>query len=426
VGRGRTLANRWPAAVVGIVVAGLLVGCGGPPAGTPTPIVTPIVTPTPGPSPTPATTSFLHLRREGGEVATYRIDAGTGRLQLALTQRLGDFHGLAADPAGRYVYLAYGPRSLAESSREDASIVLHEVDPTGRLLPRSEASSRPWPASPGSCTFGEWGWKWLSASAGRAWGLWAYRFGGGCQHDRFIGVTHAVGTDGRLGPAVVGDLGYEFGGAALDPDADVIYRHHYAGYDSQGALTAHAVTPDDRLRITGVSSLCVASEVYEVQPLAAVRGFLFGQADTTGTVCAWEGPRLAPRANLGIAASVAAAFSPADAASPALLAVAEDVYGARRTYRRTDLRLLSVRSDGNAELLDTVELSRRARQLLFDPPGRLLFVADEDGRVLSCAIGPGTRLEPIESVPASARPAGPYDDGPSFVAISFRSSTPRL
>jgi len=226
LGRRPRLGRGPLAAVAGVVVGGLLAGCGG---GSPTGAPAPVATPLPGPSPTPATTTFLHLRQEGGDVATYRIDTATGRLQLALTQRLGDFHGLAADPGGRHVYLAYGPRSFSESSSRDASVVLHEVDPTGRLLPVSEASSHPWPASPGSCTFGEWGWAWLSASAGRAWGLWGYRFGGGCQQSRYVGVTHAVGTDARLGPAVTAELGYEFGGAALDPGADVIYRSHYAG-----------------------------------------------------------------------------------------------------------------------------------------------------------------------------------------------------
>ena len=422
MGQERTLAIRWPMAALGVLVGGLLAGCGG--GGSSPATSTPVVSPTPGPSPSPVTTSFLHLRQEGGDIATYRIDATTGRLQLALTQRLGDAHALAGDPGGRYVYLAYGPRSRSESSNQDASIVLHEVDVTGGLLPLSEASSRPWPASPGSCTFGTWGWSWLSASAGRAWGLWEYRFGGGCQHDRYIGVTHAVGTDGQLGPAVTGDLGYEFSGAALDPGADVIYRPHYAGYDSDGAVTAHVVGPDDRLRIAGFSNLCLASEVFQVQPLVAVRGFLFGQADTTGTVCSWETPRLAPRANVGIAASVAAASSPADATSPALLAMADDVYGPQRVHRRTDLRLLSMRSDGATELLDTVELPSRVQQLLFDPSGRLLFVADDDGRILSYAVGPGTRLEPIENVPASAHPSTPH--GPSFLAVSVRTSTPRL
>ncbi len=421
MGRGRMLASWRPAAVVSVLVGGLLVGCGGGPSpGAPTPAGTPA----PGPSPTPTTTTFLHLRQESGDVATYRIDVATGRLQLALTQRLGDLHGLAADPGGRYVYLAYGPRSRSASSREDASIVLHEVEPTGALRPVSEASSRPWPASLGSCTFGDWGWTWLSASTGRAWGLWGYRFGGGCQHERYVGVTHAVGADGQLGPAVVADLGYEFGGAALDPAADVIYRSHYAGYDSDGALTAHAVGSDDRLRITGLSRLCLASEAYQIQPLAAARGFLFGQADTTGTVCSWEGPRLAPRANLGVSASVAAAFSPADATSPALLAMADNVYGSHWTDHRTELRLLSVRGDGRADLVDTVELAGRVSQLLFDPSGRLLFLADGDGRVLSYAVSSATPLEPIESVPASAHPL--RSDGPSFMAISSRSSTPRL
>ena len=82
-----------------------------------------------------------------------------------------------------------------------------------------------------------------------------------------------------------------------------------------------------------------------------------------------------------------------------------------------------MRSDGDTDLLDTVELPSRVRQLLFDPSGRLLFLADEDGRVLSYAVGSATPLEPIESVPASAHPL--RADGPSFMAVSYRSSAPK-
>jgi hypothetical protein len=262
------------------------------------------------------------------------------------------------------------------------------------------------------------------------WGLWQYRFGGGCQHDAYVGVTHVVTAGGGLGPAVSGDLGFEFGGTALDAGADVIYREHYAGYDSPGALTAHVVGPDHRLRAMGWTTLCLASEVYEVRPLVATRGFVFGHADLTGSVCSWEGPRLAPRGNLGIDASTAAAFSPGDLASPALLAMTDDVAGPspRHAYQRTILRLLSVAHGGDVALLDAVDLKSRAWQLLFDPSGRFLFVADEEGTLYSFGVSDGSRLEPIESVPADARPARAfyYPSQPPFLAVSARPGVPRL
>jgi hypothetical protein len=375
--------------------------------------------------------SFLHVRQEGGDIATYQIDAATGRLQLAGTQRLGDVRALVGDPDGRYVYAAFDPRNLPVDPPGDASIALYEADASGSLLARSEASSRPWELGHGyDC--GNYGWTWLAASRDRVWGMWLSRYAGGCHHEAYTAITHAVTAGGQLEPAARGDSWIDSGWAAIDPAADLLYKSRYGFlYYGPGALTAHAVEPDGRLRITGYSSLCAASEVSQVKPLAATQGFVFGSGDGEGAVCSWEGTRLAPRANLGFAASEGAAFSPTDSTAATLLAMSGDVRTPHYVYRRTDLRLLTMEGDGGVALLDTVELPSRVLQLLFHPSGRFLYVADEDGRLRTYAVSPGRRLDPIESVPDAARPSvggdWPYYDAePPFMAVSVRSNVPRL
>jgi hypothetical protein len=426
---------RHPAARLGLAVAtcGLLAACGdssGPPRGAPTAAITP----TPGTSPTPAAVSFLHVRHEGGDVTTYQIDATTGRLQPAGTQRLGDVRALVGDPDGRYVYVAFDPRTLPVDPPGDASIALYEADKSGTLVALSEAPSRPWEMGHGySC--GNFGWSWLAASRDRVWGMWLSRYGGGCQHEVYTAITHAVAAGGQLGPVARGDSWIDSGWAAIDPAADMLYKSRYGFlYYGPAPLTAHAVGADGQLAGTGYSDLCVASELGDpVKPLVAVRGFVFGSAylGRGETVCSWEGPRLAPRANLGFAASHGAAFTPADGTTAALLAMAGDVYAPHQhVYARTDLRLLSMESGGNAALLDTVELPSRVLQLLFHPAGRFLYVADEDGRLRTYSVSAGQRLDPIERLPDAARPSvggtWPYYEAePPFLAVSVHSDVPR-
>ncbi len=395
-----------------IVTCAALAACAGssaPSPGTPTG-----ARPTPAPSPIATPLEFLHLPQPDGRVTTYRVDAATGQLDLALTQDLGPVHALAGDPRGRYVYAAYGPTSYSAASREDASIVLHEVDESGRLVAGSESPSRPWPTST-SCRVGHWGWTWLAGSAGRVWGQFMHRFGGGCQHQGYIGVTHAVSEQGDLGPAVLGDTWIDGPAAALDPDEGVLYKQRYGwGYYGPAALTAHVAGPDGHLKCTGYSSLCAGTNVATVAPLGAVRGFVFGRfGQDEPTVCSWEGRRLAPRPKLGFDSSMAAAFSPFDKTTPALLAMAEDVTGPapRRIYRHTDLRLLSLGGEGELTLLDHVELPSPTSQLLFDPSGSFLYVAVADSAtLLAYRVDFGRRLEPIEGVAGAV--------GLPFMAIS--------
>jgi hypothetical protein len=222
-------------------------------------------------------------------------------------------------------------------------------------------------------------------------------------------------------------------GGGLDPGADVLYKSRYPFlYYGPAPLTAHLVRSDGSLANTGYTDLCVASQVTDpIEPLLAVRGFVFGGAYVGErlTVCSWEGPRLAPRANLGFAASEGAAFSPLDQAKPALLALAGDVHTRGNAYLRTDLRLLSMEGSGGTSLLDSGELPSRVRQLLFHPSGRFLYVADEDDRLWTYSVTSGSRLEPIESLPDVARASDPdpmrYDRVAPFMAVSVRTGTPQ-
>ncbi len=114
-----------------------------------------------------------------------------------------------------------------------------------------------------------------------------------------------------------------------------------------------------------------------------------------------------------------------------LLAMAGDVRTRQNVYERTDLRLLSMESDGSVALLDTAELPSRVRQLLFHPSGRFLYVADEDDSLRTYLVSPGKRLEPIENMPDTARPSvgrdWPYYEAePPFMAVSVRPGMPRL
>lgn len=139
------------------------------------------------------------------------------------------------------------------------------------------------------------------------------------------------------------------------------------------------------------------------------------------------GPRLAPRANIGLAASLGAAFSAVDETTAALLALAGDVRTRQGTYQRTDLRLLSMGPDGGVALLAAVELPSRVRQILFHPTGRFLYAADEDGRLWTYSIRSGSRLEPIESLPDAAHSSEPdlyVRHPPPFMAVTVPTGTP--
>jgi hypothetical protein len=342
----------------------LLAGCGGSSPSEPI---------APGPTPTaPVSAGFLHVL-QGDSVGTYRIDAATGRLQPSATQTVGDAHTLAGEPQGRYVFAAFGPRGGPPYF--DPSIVAYAPDPSSGILRTvSEASSHPiW--CPTCASWGRsGGWDWLTASSTRVYGIWLT----GTYHDTYdTYVTHAVGSDGQLGAAYQEDFDEQDpGSVALDVDSDVFYKGA-----STGGLTAHLVEPDGRLTPVGASHLCLAAEMSHANPLVAVRGFAFASAFVgpwpawEKSVCSYEGPRLAPRADLGMQSFYAVAVTPhasSSASFPAPLVAME--MGAGGTGQH-EIRLFALSPDGDLQPLETIAGPGWVRHLLFHPSGRFFYVS---------------------------------------------------
>jgi hypothetical protein len=363
---------RWwrPGAVRGpaALACGLLAACGGSRPSAPT---------APGPTPTapaPVGAGFLHVL-QGDSVVTYRIDAATGRLQPSATQTVGDAHTLTGEPQGRYVFAAFGPRGGPPYF--DPSIVAYAPDPSsGSLGTVSEASSRPiW--CPTCASWGRsGGWDWLTASSTRVYGMWFT----GTYHDTYnTYVTHAVGGNGQLGAAYQEDFDEQDpGSVALDVDSDVFYEGTHTG-----GLTAHFVEPDGRLTQMGASHLCLASQMSYANPLVAVRGFVFASGFVgpwpgwEKSVCSYEGPRLAPRADLGMQSFYAAAVAPrastpSSATVPAPLVAMEMGASATGQY---EIRLFAMSPDGDLTPLETIAGPGWVRHLLFHPSGRFFYVS---------------------------------------------------
>lgn len=355
-----------------LVLCGLLVACGGNTPSTPT---TPLPSPA-APAPTPLGTRFLHVL-QGESIVTYRIDGATGRLQPSTRVEVGEAHTITGEPLGRYVYAGFGPR-YAEPSHDgpDPTIVAYAPDArSGGLLAVSQANSEPIVASSMRVS-GEW--YWLSASSARVYAMWVT----GTYHDSYhTYVTHAVGQDGRLGPAYEQEFNEgDPGGVAIDVDsgagADVFYKATWTG-----GLSALFVEPDGRLTQMGGSHLCVASPTSYTDPLVAVSGFLFAsayvgpQTSSERTVCSYEGPRLAPRGNLALQSERAVAVAPPAASSgsrPAPLVAMAMRLGATGQF---EVRVFAMGPGGDLLPLDSFAGPGWARHLLFHPSGRVLYAS---------------------------------------------------
>lgn len=360
-----------------IVACGVMAACGSGNAAGPT---TPA--PTPSVAPEPSHGGFLHVL-QGHTIVTYAIDGATGALRRSATQDVGDAHALAGEPLGRYVYAAFGPRS--GPPYWDPSIVAYAPDPrSGSLTTLSEAASDPiW--CRGCAAWGRRGaWHLLSASATRVYGIWET----GTYHDTYFAyVAHAVGDEGQLGAAYLQEFDEgDDGEITVDVESDLLYKKGRSG------LTAHFVEPDGSLTPMGASRLCLASMLSSPTLLVAVRGFLFASDHhyaATGDeyrVCSWEGPRLTPRAAIGLQASLAVAVVPLVSPLAPGTASRSAALVAMRTWSsgqdamshgtRHAIRLLAMSEAGDLTLLDSVETTY-PRQLLFHPSGRFLYLAGD-------------------------------------------------
>jgi hypothetical protein len=304
--------------------------------------------------------------QRGSSVVTHAIDGVTGQLRESATQRLGDAR-ITGEPQARFIFAAYDRQYSNPRPPRDGSIVAYAPDPlSGSLTTLSEVT-------------GAYEWYWLSASSTRVYGM-MFQFTG---HYYPSLVSYAVGSDGQLGPpswrSFEGDTAPS---VAIDPDADpdVFYNS-----TSTGGLTAHFVEPDGGLRQMGGSHLCLASSMLHPTPLAAARGYLFASVllpasasgPSTETVCSWQGPRLAPRTNLGMLAHRAVAYVPRLAAtfswraSPTpMVAMTGD-----RWALQHEVRLFAMGADGGLAPLDTVTGPWGVTDLLFHPLGRFLYVS---------------------------------------------------
>lgn len=305
---------------------------------------------------------------QSGTVVTYAIDGATGRLRQSATQAVGDAHTLAGEPLGRYLFAAFGPRG--GPPYWDPSIVAYAPDPlSGSLTTLSEALSDPIWCRACSPMGRSGGWYWLTASSTRLYGMWFTV----TYHDVYhTYVTHAVGAGGQLGPAYQVEFAeWDEDKVALDVDSAVFYKGTHGG-----ALTAHFVGADGSLTQVGTSRLCGASTVQVARPLLAVRGVVLALSyiDYKDTVCSWESPSLAPRANLALRSGYAVAFAPQRGGSSSSGKPLVAMRMGASSEPPYEVRLFAMGDGGALEPLDAVAPGY-VRQLLFHPSGRFLFAS---------------------------------------------------
>ncbi len=353
-----------------VVVCGLLCACG-----SDTPATPGTGGPTPSAAGSPAASAgFLHVLA-AMRLTSYRIDA-TGRLLGTADQPMVDVHQITGEPQGRFVFMAYGPRDHKTSQlRSIVSYVANEHD--GSLTAVSEGSS-----VPDRCGTSWWaGDEWISFAAGvdRVYGIWLCS----TYHDDYwYFVTRPVTSDGQLGPESErswdddsGQEGSCYNGV-FDVRSNVLYKE-----GPGGSLAAHAIGADGRLTLMGGTTSCVARHIYGGQPLVAVRGFLFAQTSLgyqsgrPESVCSYEGPRLAPRRDLGFSATKAAGLDPGVDSEPARVAFPVTIPAASGHPVRYELRVFTLAADGSPQLQDTLETADEVQQVLFHPSGRFLFAS---------------------------------------------------
>jgi hypothetical protein len=215
-------------------------------------------------------------------------------------------------------------------------------------------------------------------------------------------VTFSVTNAGRLGPAW--EHGFHEGGR--QGVVDVRAHRYYSTRTFYGttALIAHEIEADGRLTQTGGSNLCLAADISGSTPLVAARGFVFARATPSGdetTICSWEGPRLAPRANLGFTAARAVAYVPDDDRLPAQLVFAKTIPAGKDQPARYQLLLFTMSPDGDLHPQDTLETAAENNWLVFHPSGRFLY-ANAGSTLEVFSVEPEGRLALVESLDRAA------------------------
>lgn len=309
------------------------------------------------------TTYFYTASATTGQIASYRLDRGAGRLeQVAVTPAGGNLAAIAASPRRRRLYVA---------DRTAPAVVTFAVDPADGTL--SELDRAP----TGSPLV------YLSPSAGSVYGA-SYRDGTVCEHP--------VGADGIAGPAVRPPLrlggrarchavvpgpGGELWVSALGHD--LLYR---VGHDPGTGELAELRPPVRAGAASGPRHLCVSRDGTELYVLGERNARVTAHPLAPGGARReWDtvppGVRLAP----GIARDPDLEYPPLDPGTglpytwAADLALSPDgrlVFTSERSSST-----VSVTSARTGELLGWVRAEERPRGIAIDPGGQFLLVTGE-------------------------------------------------
>jgi hypothetical protein len=76
-----------------------------------------------------------------------------------------------------------------------------------------------------------------------------------------------------------------------------------------------------------------------------------------------------------------------------------------------ELRLFALNGEGDLHLLDSQEMPDTARQILFHPSGRFLYVADTAARLRAYTVGSRGQLELTESIDHAGGELGDHPPG---------------
>ena len=219
---------------------------------------------------------LLHVCRDGS-ISSYRIDGGSGGLELTGTQDLAGVEAIAVTPGG--LFLVAG--AATDGAGNGGGIASYAVDRASGTLSRVADAAGPacemtwWEASP-KCE-----WLWLQAGETRVISMWLNR----TYHDYYFDyVGYGFDADGRLGKPAVQDFGeWDPGLAAADAGAGIFYKagepETVSGHGDPSTLVAYSIQADGTLTRTGSTKSCgtsaISPELTPPRPVLAAGGFVF-------------------------------------------------------------------------------------------------------------------------------------------------------